>query len=312
MNYLKHDSYFVTLTRTRMLKTISTRSSTHPKLLRRLALSSLLVATTVSIPFAQGLRAQSVPGRWLQVERFSGTVTTRTGNSKNAQKGDRLSAVGHSLVTGNRSSANLSVDSGIGSVAVAQNTRITIQQLSVLPDGARVTVLDIPQGQARAQVRPFSNPNSRLELHTPSGTAAVRGTIFGVSVAKDGRTGIATLEGQVEASAQSVSVPVDAGMVSIVRPGEPPTPARTLDRDLDIQWHTHEWQSDHLYISGRIDAANTLFVDEQEITTSRAGYFEDKIPLARRRHRVLATVQNPVGETRDHSLFRWLAHSFDR
>lgn len=284
----------------------------RPKLLNRLALSSFVAVATLSIPLAQNIAAQSVPGRWLQLERFSGAVTILTSNRKTAQKGDRLSAVGHTLVTGNRSSANLSMDAGIGSVAVAQNSRMTIQQLSVLPDGARVTVLDVPRGQARVQVRPFTNPNSRLELRTPSGVAAVRGTIFGVSVAEDGKMSVGTLEGQVDASAQSVSVPVDAGMVSIIRPGEPPTPAQALDRKLGIKWHGYEWQPDHLYISGRIDAANTLLVMGKEIPISRAGYFEKRIPLAQHMYRARIVVQNSVGETRTHNLFRWLADDLER
>lgn len=280
----------------------------RPQLLKRLALGSLLAVVPLGILGVPALQAQSRPGGWLQVQRMTGNVTTLTGRSKNTQVGDRLSAIGHGLVTGNRSSANLSVDDGIGSVAVAQNTRITVKQLSVLADGARVTVLDVPRGQARLQVRRFTHANSRLELHTPSGVAAVRGTVFGVSVDEEGQTNVATLEGQVEASAQEVSVPVDAGEVSIIYPGEPPTSVRALDRRLDIQWQAYEWRTNHFYIAGHIDAANTLLAMEDEVSVSRSGYFEERIPLTDRSQPVELTVQNAMGETRTHRLLPWLSH----
>ncbi|MEM1239432.1 MAG: FecR family protein [Cyanobacteria bacterium P01_H01_bin.26] len=275
-------------------------------LLKRLA-GSLVLATALGIAVVPALQAQTTGG-WLQVQRVSGRVTTLTGRRKNTQVGDRLSAVGHGLVTGNRSSANLSLDEGIGSIAVAQNTQVRVEQLSVLSDGARVTVLDVPRGQARLQVRRFNNPNSRLELHTPSGVAAVRGTVFGVSVDEDGQTSVATLEGQVEASAQNVAVPVDAGMVSIIYPGEPPTSPQSLDRKLDIQWQTYEWREDHFYMAGWIDPANTLMVMGDEISTTRTGYFAKKVFLADRSHRVMLTVQNAMGEARIYELLPWLSN----
>ncbi|MEM9805424.1 MAG: FecR family protein [Cyanobacteria bacterium P01_D01_bin.56] len=276
----------------------------------RLALGSLLTATTFSLALAPTLEAESAVRRALHVRRSSGVVTTLAGYRKRTQPGDRLTAVGHSIITGHRSSANLRIDGGSGSIAVAQNTQMTVERLSVLSNGAHVTVLDVPRGQARVQVRPFTNPSSRFELHTPSGVAAVRGTEFGVSVSEGGKMGVATLEGKVDASAQSVDVPVEAGMVSVIRPGETPTPAQPLDRTLDIRWELYEWRDNRLYVEGHVDSANLLFVAGTEMPIDRSGYFKADIPLQKRTHRVKASVQNPVGETRNHQLFRWLAHDF--
>ncbi|MBX2862932.1 MAG: FecR family protein [Leptolyngbyaceae cyanobacterium MAG.088] len=282
------------------------------RLSKNVALGSLLAATTLGISFASTITANSATQRTLHVQRLSGRVTTLAGGRKNAQVGDRLTAAGHSIATGYRSSANLRIDGGSGSIAVAQNTHMIVEQLSVSSSGGHVTVLDVPRGQARVQVPPFTNPSSRLELHTPSGVAAVRGTDFGVVVSEDGKTGIATLEGKVEASAQSVAVPVEAGMVSIIRPGETPTPAKPLDRELDIQWTLYEWRDKQLHIEGKINPANTLLVAGEDITIGRTGYFKADIPLKKRTHRVIATVKNPMGETRRHRLFHWLAHhNFD-
>ena len=283
----------------------------RPPLASRLALGSLLVATTLGISLVPILDAESAVRRALHVRRSSGTVTTVNGQWKRTQSGDRLTARGHGIITGYRSSANLSIDGGSGSISVAQNTHMKVQQLSVASAGGHVTVIDVPRGQARVRVRPFTNPSSRFELHTPSGVAAVRGTDFGVSVSEDGKTGVATLEGRVDASAQSVAVPVEAGMVSIIRPGETPSPAQPLDRELDIQWTLYEWRDNRLHIEGHINPANALLVAEEEISVNRAGYFKADLPLKKRTHRVIATVKNPMGETRDHRLFRWIAHDFD-
>ncbi|NEQ52362.1 MAG: FecR domain-containing protein [Leptolyngbya sp. SIO3F4] len=285
--------------------------SKSSKLSKRLALSSLLIGTTLGISFTPASDAESAARRSLNVRRFSGTVTTIAERRKRTQSGDRLTAAGHGLITSRHSSANLSIDGGSGSIAVAQNTQMTVRQLSVLSNGAHITVLDVPRGQARVQVRPFTNPSSRFELHTPSGVAGVRGTEFGVSVSEDGKTGIATLEGKVEASAQSVAVPVEAGMVSIIRPGETPTPAKPLDRELDIKWTLYEWRDNRLYVEGKINPANSLFVAKEEISINHAGQFKTDIPLRKRTHRVTATVRNPMGETRNHRLFRWISHDFD-
>ncbi|MDV3350107.1 FecR family protein [Leptothoe sp. LEGE 181152] len=287
---------------------MNVRLMLRPKRLKQVILGSLVATTAISITLIPAWEAQSAAERWLRVERISGNVTTLAGGRKNAQIGDHLTAVGHGLITGNRSSAHLSADDGIGTIAVAQNTRLTIRQLAVLSDGSKTTVIDVPQGQARLQVRRFTHPNSRLELHTPSGVAAVRGTEFGVSVDDAGQTNVATLEGQVEASAQNVAVPVDAGMVSIIHPGEPPTPARSLDRKLDIQWELYEWRDDHFYMAGRIDAANTLLALGEALSVSRTGHFEQKLELSSRNQPVILTVQNAVGESRTHRMLPWLSN----
>ncbi|MEA5466181.1 FecR domain-containing protein [Leptothoe sp. PORK10 BA2] len=251
----------------------------------------------------QELLANAYLRRWLKIQRISGDVTTITAQRKRASVGDQLTSIGHGLITGPSSTAHLAVDDGIASLAVAQNTQMTIQQLSVLPDGGRVTVLDVPQGQVRFQVRQFTNPNSRLELRTPSGVAAVRGTNFGISVNQEGQTNVAALEGQVEAGAQGSRVAVNPGQVSIIYPGSAPTEAQDLDRELDIRWQDYEWREEGFYMAGFVDAANLLWVNDQQIPVDRAGYFDQIISAVRYRRVVSIMVQNPMGETRIHRVF---------
>lgn len=275
-----------------------------PARLNRRAFGILMATTTLGIGLKAKISlAQAYARRWLRIQRISGDVTTLTGRRKPARVGEYLLAVGHGVITGPRSRAQLAIDDGIASVAVAQNTQVTIQQLSVSENGARVTILDVPQGQVRLQVRRFTNPNSRLELRTPSGVAAVRGTTFGICVNQYGQTNVATLEGQVEAQAQDVRVAVNSEMVSMIYPGAAPTSVRPLDRELAVDWENYEWRNDAFYLAGYTDAANLLWVNNEEVTVNRAGYFEQTVPFNRQRRVVSVMVQNAMGETRMHQVF---------
>ncbi len=121
--------------------------------------------------------------RWLSVTQANGNVELVPGGSvRPAQKGNRLSQVGDQLITGRNSSAQLAVDLGIASISVAERTQLQIQTLSITQSGGYVTQLLVHRGQARLRVRPFTNPNSELEIYTPAGVGGVRGTDFGVSV----------------------------------------------------------------------------------------------------------------------------------
>ncbi|MGD1908583.1 MAG: FecR domain-containing protein [Leptolyngbyaceae cyanobacterium] len=245
--------------------------------------------------------------RWLEVSRLSGSVTYRGSSVRSAQRGDRLNQSGHGIYTGSRASTVLNIDSGIGTVSVAENTRFSVRRLAILSDGARVTVLSVTQGQARIQARPFTNPNTRLELHTPSGVAAVRGTEFGVNVAGDGKSTVGTLEGSVEVTAQDVSVLVNAGFAVVIVPGEPPTPPMPLDPELQLELVDFYRRGRTLHLQGRINAANALFMNGREITISRSGWFSTALPLSRSHHTVTLTVQDPLGDVREYPMPVWQA-----
>lgn len=276
----------------------------------RLLLVAIASIATGALTPLLPLQAQSA-GRWLEVERLAGDVTVQMSPERPAQIGDRLSEPGHGLTTRQQSSAHLKLDYTIGTVAVAQNTRLLVQRLATLADGARVTVLEVESGQARIQARPFTNPNTVLELHTPSGVAAVRGTEFGIAVTEAGKTSIGTLEGSVEATAESITVDVDAGLASIIRPGEPPTAPTPLDRQLDITWLNQTRRGNRLFVSGRVDPTNSVFVGEEEITVSPRGTFEWSGNQAVPNRSLIVTVKNPLGEARQHPLLTWQIRDLD-
>lgn len=273
---------------------------------RVLLLTGLLLGLSWSSPKILALRAQSAPGRWLEVRQIARSVFIHTGEHRSAHVGDRLNNRGHGISTGRRASATLAVDLNIGTVTLAENTHITVQRLDVLSDGARVTLLQVHRGQARIQARPMNNPNSRFDLQIPNGIAAVRGTDFGVTIGEDQKTAVATLDGHVELTAQGVTVPVLTGFASVLRPGLPPTRPLPLDRELDIVWRSQSRQGNTIVLVGRINVANTLWqeleADSREIPIDQVGFFTVQLPLEPRSRTLTLSVRNPLGESRIHSL----------
>jgi hypothetical protein len=90
--------------------------------------------------------------RWLQVEQLTGNVYIELLNGgRSAQIGDRLSRVGDRITTGPRAFAKLALDTGVGTIEVAENTQVQIQTLDPpLPDQGRVTRLVVPPGPCSA------------------------------------------------------------------------------------------------------------------------------------------------------------------
>ena len=130
----------------------------------------------------------------------------------------------------------------------------------------------------------------------------MRGTRFGVSVQPTGTTGVATLEGSVVTEAQNQQVNVDAGLQTLVIPGEPPLPPTPLKNDpfLDVQFIAAVDQG-IAQIKGRIDPVNLLVINEQTQTTNREGAFDLRVPLSSN-HRVRVVVITPLSNRQTYEI----------
>ncbi|MGG6296487.1 FecR family protein [Leptolyngbya sp. AN02str] len=251
--------------------------------------------------------SQVVPvrvNRWIEVRQISGTVNFfQGGSSRAARVGDRLQTVGDGIATAPGATAILAVDTGIGFVNVTENTRVQVQALAYAPDDGRITRLFVSQGQVRLQIRQFTNPGSELEIQTPAGTSAVRGTEFGVAVQQSGKTGVATLEGSVETAAQGEIVPVSAGFQNFTIPGEPPSPAVPLRDDTSLQRRI-----DRIIVNGRrqvrlvgqVDPVNTVLVEGRPQTTTRDGEFTLLFSPQRGQQSPRISVITPLGRRQDY------------
>jgi hypothetical protein len=244
--------------------------------------------------------------RWLVVRQNQGQVQfRRQGQVRAIKSGDRLEAVGDGIITGKKSTAVLEVDTGIGVVQVAENTRVEVRSLGFAADSGRITLLSVPYGQVRLRLRPFTHPGSRLEIQTPAGVSAVRGTEFGVTVQSTGKTGLATLNGSVAALAQNNTVMVPGGFQNLTIPGESPTQAVPLQDNTQLRYEFErkiQRGMRTLRLLGQVDPVNLVFVGETPVPTDRNGQFSLLLP-ALYAQKFAITVVTPLGRRQVHDIF---------
>lgn len=262
-----------------------------------IVLAGVLLGSTHSV--SQPLRVRVE--RWLELQQLAGGVQFEQGNrARKAQRGDRLQAVGDGVATGKGASAILVVDTGIGTVNVAESTRLRVQELAMAPDNGRITRLQVTQGQANLRIRPFTHRGSQLEIRTPASVSGVRGTQFGVTVQPNGKTGLAVLEGGVTSLAQGESVLVQSGFQNFTIPGEPPTPPVPLRNDTRLIQQEFETAIEdgvrRVRFRGQVDPVNSVLVDGVPQVTDRAGQFSTTFRPLPSFLTVKVTVITPLGK----------------
>lgn len=221
---------------------------------------------------------QIVVGRWLRVQAPIGNVAIGFPLRK-ANPGDRLSKVGDQLITGKDSKVELWIDDGIGSLCVGESTNLQILRLERLRNGAKRTQLVIKGGIVKLRLRKLRNPSSNVQIFTPAGTAAVRGTIFAVSLNGKGISGVATLTGSVVVTGQGQKLPARAGFSRILVPGKPPSKLRVLAetaRIFDIRYQHRE--SGQVLLRANTDPGNLVLVNGQPIDIDEQGNFQTLVP----------------------------------
>lgn len=276
---------------------------------KQVGIMAVLLGSAVVFPLlARTVQSYTLPvrvDRWLEVRQVVGTVDYYRNNQSQSAKTyeTRLEQVGDRILTSDDSSTTLAVDTGIGYVDVAENTDLTIEELSIAPSGGRVTRLHIATGQARLRVRPFLNPDSELEIRTPAGVSGVRGTEFGVGVTPSGQTGVATLEGLVDTSAQGVTVSIEPGFQSLIVPGQPPTPPAPITDNVDLNiTRLHSISGGKFVrITGRIDPFSQISVDGEIRDVNAEGWFNILVPQSPG-NRIPVTVSTLTGKTKDYEL----------
>ncbi|NJN21821.1 MAG: FecR domain-containing protein [Leptolyngbya sp. RL_3_1] len=164
-----------------------------------IALAVALMVTLWMAPVSAQRSISVQVDRWLSVQSLGGNVWyLNSQGSQRAQVGNRLTLINDGLRTGSGSTGTLTVDTGIGTIQLLQDTEIRVQWLDYAPDNGHITHLYVPRGQVHVSLRRFTHRGSELEIETPSGVSGVRGTEFGVTVQADGVTGIVTREARLQ------------------------------------------------------------------------------------------------------------------
>ncbi|MEM9447548.1 MAG: FecR domain-containing protein [Cyanobacteria bacterium P01_E01_bin.6] len=260
-------------------------------------LQACVVLGLFAVPSASAQQSLQVrANRWLRVTELTGNVRYQTGGTlEPAAVGDRLQRVGDGLRTGGNSTAVLDMDMAIGSVSVAPNTVLQIQQLTTTSDGARLTRINVTEGHAQLRVRRFTNPNSTLEIETPAGVAAVRGTDFGFNVDQEGLMSLATVDGQVWVEAQGNGVSVNPGFQTLVIPGFPPEPPQPIATELYFRPRViTDNGNGTAEIVGFVPPGTLIYVRGQSHGLTTTGHIDITAPISSNR-RVPITLQAPSG-----------------
>ena len=244
--------------------------------------------------------------RWLEVQQAANEVTFKhNSTARSAQIGDRLQAVGDSITTGRKSSATLFVDTGVGFVEVAEQSTLRIRRLDIAADNGRITHLDVPAGNVHLRVRRFTHQGSELELQTPVGLSAVRGTEFGVAVQPNGKTGLAVSRGVVQSAAQGQAINVAAGFQNFTLPGEPPSKPVKLTDDTSLHYEfekTIERSVRKVRLLGRVDPVNSVVVDGIPYATDRNGTFRTDVRFVTSYLSIQVVVATPLGKKETYAL----------
>jgi hypothetical protein len=243
---------------------------------------------------------QAINPIWLEVRQIQGVVQRYGGVQRAARLGDRLTQVGDGIETALRSSSLLNIDSNIGSVQVAENTKLSLSEFSIAPDQSRVTQIAVDRGQVRLRVRKFTSPLTRLELKTPSGVAAVRGTEFGVSVDIAKKLTAGTLSGRVEVTANEQAIFIAPNEGTLAMPGKAPIPPIALDRKLDLTLIRVKRNPKTIWVEGRVYPLNNVRINGQWLATTETGSFVSEVILPKGVQTII--VSNPLGETRSFNL----------
>lgn len=239
--------------------------------------------------------------QWLKVEKVSGNVTYRNlynYENRPAQNGDRLQTPSDEISTGANGTAVLSVDTGVGSIYVSENTTIRINSFKIAADNGRITNLFVPRGKARLQIRKFTNRGSQLNIQTPAGISGVRGTRYIVQAKNSGDMVITTLQGSVATTAQNQTKMVNGGFQNLTVVGQPPSTPVPINNDASLKYVIDRRASGSgrsIVLIGYTNPFNTVKVEGKEQALDRSGKFYLQLP-APSSLKVTVTVETTTGK----------------
>jgi hypothetical protein len=131
------------------------------------------------------------------------------------------------LKTGPQASATLNWIDGTR-LKIGPNSIMTVLKCQInRSNGAETSVFRLDAGDILVRVRRLLSGESKFEIQTPTATAGVRGTIFGVHVASDGRTEVEVFEGRVDLKTAQQELQVPSGSRAVATKGSAALLARS-------------------------------------------------------------------------------------
>lgn len=233
-----------------------------------------------AVPIGSKIR---MPVDWLQAPLQAATVTHAKGEISIVRDNQELPAIdtGDVLEIGDR----IVLGEGELVILFADGSKLMLDPQSELYIDAVTAIkqtrqseieVSLPRGSARVQVLDTA-PRNIFRVRTTTGVAAVRGTIFRVrNDAENPVTRTEVLEGNVDYSAENITVGIDQGFGSLAEYGKPPSepigllPAPAWLPQCDIP-QLVEWEA----LAGADHYLLELLEDDAETTRTIARFESD-------------------------------------
>ena len=136
---------------------------------------------------------------------------------------ESLIEAGQVVRTGELSTAQIIFFDG-SQTSLGPNTEMSIDKLDFLEEEqARLIVLTQQAGESTHDVAPSSKKGALYAVHTPTATGEAKGTQFSVSVTPDQGTRFNVLEGSVAVTGMEETLLLQAGQVTFIGIGLPPS-----------------------------------------------------------------------------------------
>ena len=171
----------------------------------------LAVAILCLVLTADSFPASGAAGR---VEETSGSVWVERGGGRRAIGRSAAIHYGDTLITGKDGRIRFTLTDA-GSFTLESDTSVSIDELFEEAEDEPM-VLRMAAGYLWARVSRLSSSPRRLEIHTPTVIAGVRGTEFELAAAADGSAAMAVDEGSVEMAVDGETLLVDKGSMAEV------------------------------------------------------------------------------------------------
>ncbi len=190
-------------------------------------------------------------------------------------------------------------------ILVAPNTTLKVLKCQLNRSSkATTSVFRLDVGHLWVRVLEILSGKSKFEIRTPSVTAGVRGTIFSVAVAPDGRTDIQVVDGKVALKTRGKVVEVPAGRWGRVSGGN--VTVAELNPATKLQWqHLGDIlgpllelddlpsgnvlppPGSQIVISGRTERGAQVTVNGRMVETDSRGRFDVLLTVPSENHMVI-------------------------
>lgn len=174
-----------------------------------------------------------IPVEWTLIQPARATVKKFTGDVKVslASSGEQQAVssgmplqTGDKITTGKGSSVTLEFADG-SVLTLREDSELKLEVMEYYGDeDVYNTRLQLERGRTDNKVYPYKKPGSRFEIHTPSASAAVRGTVYRVNTTDQASTASEVLEGEVSLTNDHGVELIPDGFGTIARKDSPPLP----------------------------------------------------------------------------------------